>query len=417
MNQTPPPATTDIDAHPYDASPYARLVLNLGRALLHAGSPAHRLEAAMQVMAERLGMTAEFFSTPTALIVSLGDGHRQQTYLARVEPGSTDLSRLADLTAVMEDLADGRLDPEAADERVRAIDTRPLLYRGPRRFFAYVLVSAGICPLLGGGWREMLLAGALGGITGAAIMLLGSRLDLSRLLTPVTAALVTFAGTLWCGFDPHTALMPAVIAGLISLLPGMDLTISARELATGHLVSGASRLAGTAMVFALLAFGMAFGGSLGRLAVGPVELAEVSALPGWLLVAGFGIAAVGFSHTFQAHPRDWAWILLSCLIAWGGATVGGVTGAPIQGAFLGGLAVGAAGNVFVRITRRPGSIMQLPGLILLVPGSIGMRSLASLLGEDVLPGLETAFLAIMIAVALTTGMILASVLIPPRNEL
>lgn len=417
MSQSLPPAATDIDAHPYDASPYARLVLNLGRALLHAGSPAHRLEAAMQVMAERLGLTAEFFSTPTALIVSLGDGSRQQTYLARVEPGSADLGRLADLTDVMEGLAEGRLDPEAADARVREIDAAPRLYRGPRRFLAYILVSAGICTLIGGGWREMLLAGALGGVTGAAIMLLGSRLDLSRLLTPVTAALVTFAGTLWCGFDPQTALMPAVIAGLISLLPGMDLTISARELATGHLVSGSSRLAGTAMIFALLAFGMALGGSLGRLVTGPVDLAAASSLPGWLLALGFLMAAVGFSHTFQAHRRDWFWILVSCLIAWGGATVGSLTGAPIQGAFLGGLAVGLAGNVFVRATRRPGSIMHLPGLILLVPGSIGMRSLASLLGDEVLPGLETAFLAIMIAVALTTGMILASVLIPPRNEL
>ncbi|MFU8832596.1 MAG: threonine/serine exporter family protein, partial [Wenzhouxiangella sp.] len=68
---------------PYEASRYASLVLNLGRALLHVGSPAHRLEAAMQIMADRLGLRAEFFSTPTALMVSLGDESKQQTFLAR----------------------------------------------------------------------------------------------------------------------------------------------------------------------------------------------------------------------------------------------------------------------------------------------------------------------------------------------
>src|SRR5690554_7918805 len=73
---------------PYTANRYARLVLNLGRALLNVGSPAHRLESAMQIMAERLGLKSEFFSTPTALIVNLGDGEQQQTFLARAEPGS-----------------------------------------------------------------------------------------------------------------------------------------------------------------------------------------------------------------------------------------------------------------------------------------------------------------------------------------
>src|SRR6056297_3414591 len=118
-------------AQPYESSPYATLVLNLGRALLRVGSPAHRLESAMQIMAERLGLTAEFFCTPTALIASLGDGRRQQTYLARVEPGGADLGKLAELTEVMEGLSTGALDPIAADARVREIDARPAQHRGP----------------------------------------------------------------------------------------------------------------------------------------------------------------------------------------------------------------------------------------------------------------------------------------------
>jgi len=78
--------------------------------------------------------------------------------------------------------------------------------------------------------------------------------------------------------------------------------------------------------------------------------------------------------------------------------------------------VGMAGNLFVRFSGRPGSIMHLPGLILLVPGSIGLRSLATLLENDVISGIETAMLAAMIAVALTTGMIVSSVLLPPRKN-
>lgn len=402
---------------PYESSPYAALVMNLGRALLHVGSPAHRLEAAMQIMADRLGLTAEFFSTPTALIVSLGDGSKQQTFLARSEPGRANLGKLAELSEIMEQLAAGTLGPAEADRRVREIDQAPLAYRGFRRFAAYILVSSGISALIGGGWREMILAGLLGGITGLSIIGFSRKLDLSRLLTPLTAAVVTLLGTIWCGLDAATALMPAIIAGMIALLPGLELTVSTRELATGHLVSGSSRLAYTMLLFALLAFGLVLGGAAGHWLVGPVDLLDPSPLPTGLLFLAFGLAALGFTLMFQAHMRDWIWILAGCAIAWAGATAGQLMDAPVIGAFLGGLTVGLAGNLFARLTARPGSIVHLPGLILLVPGSIGLRSLAALLDSDVISGLETAFLAGMIAVALTTGMILASVLIPPKVAL
>jgi uncharacterized membrane protein YjjP (DUF1212 family) len=407
----------DLNPQPYEASHYGSLVLNLGRALLHVGSPAHRLEAAMQIMADRLGLRAEFFSTPTALMVSLGDESKQQTFLARSEPGSANLAKLADLTDVMDELASGQIDPAQADARVRAIDSAPPKYGPALQLLAFVAIAVGVAPLIGGGLRETLLASLLGTICGITVLWLRRGLDRSRLISPLAAALISFLGTLWCGFDPQTALMPAVIASMIALLPGMDMTTACRELATGHLVSGSSRLAFAVMVFALLTFGLVMGGLAGQYFVGPVDLVTPSFRPPWLAPAGVLVAAAGLMLLFQAHRRDWIWMLMACMVAWGGASIGAIIEAPVIGAFIGALAVGLAGNLFVHITGRPGSIMHFPGLILLVPGSIGLRSLAALLGDDVISGIETAMLAGIIAVALTTGMILASVLLPPRNAL
>ena len=408
---------TIIDApQPYESSRYASLVLNLGRALLHVGSPAHRLESAMQIMAERLGLQAEFFSTPTSLIVSLGDGTRQQTYLARSEPGSPNLSKLADLTDVMNDLAAGTVDPDEADRRVLQIDSEPPRFGFWWQLLGFVAIAGGVTPLIGGGWRETVLATVLGIITGLAVLLLRSHLDRSRLTAPLAATLTTFLGTLWCGYDPQTALMPALIASIIALLPGMDLTTACRELSTGHLVSGSSRLASALMVFALLTFGLVLGGMAGQALVGEVGLVNPVERPEWLTPIGLLIAAFGLVVLFQGHRRDWIWMLLASLIAWGSSFIGSLIAAPVVGAFVGALLVGLAGNLFVHVTGRPGSIMHMPGLILLVPGSIGLRSLATLLENDVISGIETALLAGMIAVALTTGMIVASVLIPPRKN-
>lgn len=405
------------DEQPYSTDRYARLVLNLGRALLHVGSPAHRLESSMQIMAERLGLHAEFFSTPTALIVSLGDGEKQQTFLARSEPGSANLSKLADLTEVMEELAEGRINPQRADERVRAIDAAPPRYGSWLQVLAFILIGGGVAPLLGGGWREALLSAPLGTVTGLTVWWMRQHVDRSRLIMPMVAALITFLGSLWCGVDERTALMPAILAAMIPLLPGMDLTTAARELSTGHLVSGSSRLAFSVTIFALLSFGLVLGGMAGQAIVGPVELTVASHRPTWLPLVGLVAAACGLMMLIQAHQRDWFWILVVSFIAWMGTGLGGWLEAPVVGAFFGGLAVGLAGNLFVKFSGRPSSILHIPGLILLVPGSIGLRSLATLLQEDVVAGVETAILAGIIAVALTTGMILASVLIPPRTTL
>lgn len=414
ISQTP--QLPENEPHPYEANHYASLVINLGRALLHVGSPSHRLEAAMQIMAQRLGLTAEFFSTPTALLVSLGDGSKQQTFLARSDPGSANLSKLADLTEVMRALAEHEITPEMADEQVRSIDHAPSLYGWQWQLLGFVILAAGIAPLLGGGIKEALLASLLGLVVGSAVLTLRRHIERSRLITPLAATLVTFIGTIWCGLNPSVALLPAVTAGMIVLMPGMDLTVAARELATGHVVSGSSRLAFGLTILALLGLGMVIGGVLGQAAVGAVP---ITYSPDRVLINGFiglTMAAAGLMLLNQAHKKDWPWMFLACLVAWLVTGIGSFLEAPVIGAFLGALAVGISGNVFVSVTGRPGSIMHIPGLIVLVPGSIGFRSVTSLLSDDVVTGIETALLTAIIAIALTTGMMLASVLMPPNKN-
>ena len=79
--------------------------------------------------------------------------------------------------------------------------------------------------------------------------------------------------------------------------------------------------------------------------------------------------------------------------------------------------MGLAANSFGRRTRLPNQIMQLPGLLLLVPGSIGFRGLTFLtLGETEM-GVQSAFRMVFLAVALVMGLSLANAVTPPRKGL
>ena len=56
-----------------------------------------------------------------------------------------------------------------------------------------------------------------------------------------------------------------------------------------------------------------------------------------------------------------------------------------------------------------------PGLVMLVPGSLGLRSVAWLAQSDVLHGLKTASQMMVTVVALVGGLLFANVLVPPRS--
>ena len=83
--------------------------------------------------------------------------------------------------------------------------------------------------------------------------------------------------------------------------------------------------------------------------------------------------------------------------------------------FVGALTVGVASNLYAYALRRPASVTLVPGILLLVPGSIGFRSLSSLLDREVVTGVETAFTMVLIGAGLVAGLLLANVLVPERR--
>ena len=85
--------------------------------------------------------------------------------------------------------------------------------------------------------------------------------------------------------------------------------------------------------------------------------------------------------------------------------------------FLGALTVGVASNWYARLLDRPATITQVPGILLLVPGSVGFRGLAALMDEKIVSGVDTTFKMILTAVALVAGTLMANIIAPPRREI
>ena len=81
------------------------------------------------------------------------------------------------------------------------------------------------------------------------------------------------------------------------------------------------------------------------------------------------------------------------------------------------LAVGLFGNAYARAFHKPAAVPIVPSLLLLVPGSLGVKSIASFLARDVVSGLELAFTLVALATALAAGLLVANLILPPRRAL
>jgi uncharacterized membrane protein YjjB (DUF3815 family) len=209
-----------------------------------------------------------------------------------------------------------------------------------------------------------------------------------------------------------------VLAGVITLIPGMTLTTALGEVARKNLVAGAARLTEAMMGFASILFGIAAELGVEHLTrLSPAFPSSPMALPLEWQILALGSASWALSVLF-AVPRAYTWTALaSGAIGYVASAVGNHYLPVHIAAFLGALAVCTASHVFARSTGRPAQLFQLPGLTLLVPGSFGFLSLESFLSGDFTKGAAQGFQMLLVAAALVTGLLLASVIVPARKLL
>lgn len=395
--------------------PEIELCTEVARALHGYGTSALRLEQRLAQLSTALGVPGQFFVTPTAVFGSyrLPGKVRAHTQLLRLEPGDVDLGKVAEVENLVERCSRGRLDVAEAMVQLEAIVARPARRAALWGISSAAGISAAAAAFFGGGVPEVAVAALMGTLYGIAELLVAGRPSAGRLLPPAFAAFVALSTLALARVWPGLSVSTAQLASLIVLVPGLEFTLAIKEVATANLVSGAARLVNAVGAFLMLGFGVALGTEVAHSLMGTLPAAVApSGLPGWTVPLAFVVAALGFGGRFRAHRVDVKWVWVACAVGYGGAALGThLLGSPL-GAFIGAVLVGLASNAYARATGRSPLVMMVPGIILLVPGSVGFRSFSMLLHHDVISAVETAFTMTLTATALTTGLLLANVLLP-----
>jgi uncharacterized membrane protein YjjP (DUF1212 family) len=415
---TPPdrsPFASDLTVAPADDR--VRFLLEFASALQSYGAAANRLENALETCAEHLGIEGQFFATPTSVFCAFGRQDAQRVHLLRVNAGSVNLRRLTELYQVWGQVLHNRLPARDAAARVRGLTTSPATIPVGLRLPAHALASGTAACFFGGGLREILVATALGLIVGVLLLLRVQRERLDRIVEPIAAFVCALVVTLLAAHSPLARDL-TIVAGVVVLVPGFTLTTAMSELAYGHLAAGTARVMGAAITFLSLTVGVALGARIGEKCVPALPPQPVPITPPvWWLALGLVVAALCFVVLFAARKRDTGWILVTCALAFAGARMGSSALGPELGVFVGALLIGLASNLLARSRGTPSAVTTAPALMVLVPGSLGLRSLASLVEGETLLGVRSAFTVLMVAVSLVTGLLVANFLVRARREL
>lgn len=395
----------------------AKLLLSMGKAISEAGAPAHRLESSMQVLLDKFNMQGHFFSMPTGLFASLGDEEIQRTYMVRTKANDLDLEKISDLSEVITRIENDEIDINDAYHEIKRIHNNSSRYHSLLNIFCVGLASASLAGLFQGSWIDVAISMCMGWLTALIIEFSVRHDHFSMLFTPLSACVVGFTTMSISHYSQSIDHFIVSLAGLIILVPGLGITTAIRELSTGHLVSGSARMAGAVTSFLLLSFGLALGFLIALAVYGEIEIHKLQPVSEWFVYLSILTISIAFTVIFKAKPRDFTWILLTAFIAIMGSNLASEWLQSPFNSFVAVLAVSIAGNLFTLFTKRPSSIMHVPGVMLLVPGSVGFRSLEAMLDNQTLDGVQTAFSALLVAVALAVGLIAGNLFVPPKKAL
>lgn len=395
---------------------HVAFVFKLGEALHRYGAPAHRLEEVLASVTAKLGVDARFYSTPTAIFATVGPPEVLGTSFVRVPPGDMDLSRLVELDALSMAIIHDRISfPDAARRLEVILEAKPP-YSGLITLLAYAVGGGAAARLFGGAAHEVQVALFAGLAVGLVAILAPRVAALHRIQEAVSGVVAALVAALSAAIVTPLSVEITTLAALLPLLPGLTLTVALTELTTRNLMSGTARLANAMTVLLQLAFGVALGNKVGTLFVE----ATASTLPtphSWSFVPAFAFTTIALVVLMRGRPRDLWMMGLTATMGYAGMRLGAPLLGPELGAFLGALAAAMTSNALARLVDRPAVVPLVPALLLLVPGSIGLKSLNSLYAHDVITGLHFAFSTTIMVVALVAGLLLANVIVRPGRAL
>ncbi|ORZ26293.1 hypothetical protein BCR41DRAFT_301576 [Lobosporangium transversale] len=386
-------------------------LIMVAKALILYGAPTHRIEETCALMARKLDIDASFALLPGLMTISFSDPatYTSDTRHLRCTQGM-DMNKLSKVYTIALDVLHGR-SAEEANKALEKVTTEQGYYPVWVTVASWMVSAAFVAPLaFNGSWLDTALAGLCGLLVGLLGVVAAKYPVYGNVFEVTSSILVGFIAK---AFGDRVCFSAVALAGIVVLLPGLLLTQAIMELASRNIVSGAVRMFYALMYAFFLGFGLTLGAEIwGAVShscdssVSPSSSACEHAVNPWWLFLIFPVVSTSINIVFNAHPSQWLGMTLVTAV---GFTISYFMPAkphvtPAVAAF----AVGITGQAYGRLTGQLSYVPLLSGVLLLVPGSVGVRGVLAIIGSNADQGFQFALHMVNISVSITLGVFCSS---------
>jgi uncharacterized membrane protein YjjP (DUF1212 family) len=297
-----------------------QFVAALGAAMAAANYPVTMVRGVMEQTACAYGLDHEFLALPN--YVQVGSPSGEGIYIANPD-FNVRYDQSFPLAKLVARAPSGTVSPEegmAELDRIRTLDKRFPVWI---TILGYAVQSVGLALILQPTPWSLYGAATLGLLVGG-LSVIGRRIEAIGYMLPTICAFLvalivfTFNNRWHVGVDS----MRALAAPLATFLPGAAITLAVIELATHHVVSGASRLVAGFMQIAQLAFGILIAAQIAGIADANLVTTQLNRLGAWAPFIGVLVYGLGIWLNFAPPTRFLPWMVLMLYIAYAGQWVG-----------------------------------------------------------------------------------------------
>jgi uncharacterized membrane protein YjjP (DUF1212 family) len=400
--------TEQVAADATQVEEVAHLSLQVGRLLLLNGSDTEQVEAAVIRFAAGFGCEAHLMVSYEALLLTIVAAGQFRTKIGhRVPAMNVGMTVVGAVNRVVIGAATGQLALAQARAKLDAAEHEKPEYHRAVVMIALGLTAASLSRLFGGDWRTFAVTW-LAGIAGTWLRQELARRRFNPIFIPFAAASlggIIGAAAVLLGASGAPALC-LVAPGMI-LMPGVPLINGVQDLIRNHMTLGISRLGFASLATIAIAFGLFVATVVTGVTI-PVDApARVIGLPEDAVFSA--VAAIGYAFLFNV-PGRMAWACLVCGVASHTLrTLCVHLGMDIiSGTLIGALATGSLAQAFAWHFAAPAATFAFPGVVAMIPGAYAFRAVIGALhivhGASAAP-LVTETIALGITVLLMVGAI------------
>jgi uncharacterized membrane protein YjjP (DUF1212 family) len=398
------------------------LALRIGEVVLSSGAAAADAAVSMMAVTNAAGLReADISVTFTELSISWQPSPYSppETHLRNVKFRGINYEKLTAVDHLVREIVTGRCELDDARKQLDSIVSGPYPYPRWASTLGWGVMAAGVGLLIGGDWLVMIAAF----VAACLIDITNRKLSKERIPAFYQQVLGGFLATLGAiGLHlvaPESNVSQVVAAGIIVMLAGIAFVGAVQDAVTGYYITATARsfeaLLLTGGIIGGVTAGLAVADRFGiELAVQPFQVRGFGYLP--IAVAGASIAAAGFVFACYAPKRAIvAAVLMGALGQFGyramtEADFGVAWGTGLAAVLIGVVAFSVAGRM-----RIPPLVVVVSGITPLLPGGSIYRGLYKMTEGDIL-GIASLAAAVVIAVALASGVILGEYIAQPLKR-